>query len=914
MDIAQKAGINFVYHPKRAQQQLSEAAEKQRKDPRIISPSILQEGLKGKRSVVDRAQVDVVLSYLLPKRVSTKKLESFLDLHDLELVPLKDGGIGVFQDPSRLVLYLGESAPVYYVCSTPETKNIPKLVLRNTLEFVDPKSSCASQLASFADIGKYNIEKPGPLKVAEHIPNDVSWPGDKAWLKTFWAHMIVQKAEEWTEWRDVFSEKLLVPVDWKIGDLVSIADFQVYGLATSEQQKMTNEVKIALKGLTLMHGAWKETDFLVQRERSLGGAILQALNVVGDVDRQNTELADLSEGVFKAVRECLAYQTGAARSGKLSKFEKQRLKELEILDTMLDGNRVAANSQHIVAPPLFETDQFAEWFDDKTVSLKPMLKIHTGDEVQGILLHKCGIDASETSSFRFFQEELLPTLHAAALECYPQLHKHLDQILCTALGILGRQLGHPLHDTCTQRQFRKWLRSQEIVYDVQRGAFYTPSDFVQTSIPFLSKVYSHKGARSLLPDSYAEIVICDFLSTIGLHTGFDEDTIGDSLNYLCHLNIFELMNRKKEALKVLQEALKIAKEKGSSWRPPSSWSVCLRKPLFPVAQLEEPYASGALQAHKGFAALGESVDFHHRAFVASSMPILDAEIGDTSDLRRVLGIGDTSEPPIEKVVEHLVNITGDGEIADVWKAGWKDKHVFDLDRICQLVGNAYFSSGDTVKTMIKRKLEEAKFVRLSGGQFVRARSLCFDVTDDDGALSDEGPFAVPDYLRSFRKMMLDLGSTDSDDGRGPVARGPQLIGHDVADWFDTEDFMPDLEIMIDGRIILAHRCVLCVNKHILTSAKKEWAKWTGQRWRVDWSDNEDMTYDVAFTFLKYLYFRKSEIISSIDDTDALIRLLKISELFLDEELKKECEVVLSGRANKNLRTSLFYFNLARTYR
>ena len=914
MHVAQKAGINFVYYPERAQQQLSEAAEKQGIDAGIISLSILQRGLKGKRAVVDRAQVDAVLSYLLPDRVSAENIASLIDLHDLELVPLKDGGIGVFQDPARVTLCQGESAPVYYVCSTPQTRDIPKLVLENTLVFVDPESSCASRLASFAEHGKYNIEKPGPLKVAEHIPNDLSLLGDKAWLKTFWKHMKAQKTQVWTEWIHAFSEELLVPVNWKMGDLVSITDFQQYGIGTSEQEQMTYEVESVLENLGLMNGAWEETDVLIQGERSLGGAILQALNVVGDVDRQNTELTNLPGRMFKAVRECLAHQTVVTWSGELSECEMARLQELNILDTMMGRNRVAANSQHIVAPLPFETEEFAQWFHENTVSQKPMLQVHTGDEVQKLLLQKCGIDASATTSFSFFREELLPTLHTAALECYPQLHKHLDQILCAALGILGRELGHPSYDTDIKRNFRNWLRFEKAVYDVQRGAFYTPSEFVRTSIPFLLRVYSHKGARSLLPDPYTEIGICGLLSTIGLHTGYDEDTIGDSMNYMCHLNKRELEMMKDEALEVLQEASKIAKEKCSFWIPPSAWGICLTRQLFPIAQLEEPYASGALQAHEGFAALGESADFQHRAYVASSMPILDAEIGDTSDLRRVLGIGDTSKPPIEKVVDHLVNITGDGEIADVWKAGWKDKHVFDLHRICQLVGNAYSSSGDTVKTMIKRKLEGTKFVRLPGGQFVRARSLCFDVTDDDGALSDEGPFAVPDYLRSFRRMMLDLGSTDSNDGRGPVVRGPQLIGHNVADWFDAEDFMPDMEIMIDGRIILAHRCVLCVNKLVFTFAKKEWAKWTGQRWRVDWSDNEDMTYDVACTFLKYLYFRKSEIISSIDDTDALIRLLKISELFMDEELKKECEVVLSGRANKNLRTSLFYFNLARTYR
>ena len=904
-DVATRAGIHLVQIPSHMERQLQQAAERNNTTMRMFSAKMLLSYLKGKKNVAERDQVIPVLRYILANFPNVGISE---DLNAIQLVPLYNGGVGVFRKkPAR-------GNRLYFIASNVQVASA--LAKPGSIEFVDPEAAFSIISAGLCSAtSEYNIRELSSEVLMDNLRGDMSWPVNRGWFKMLWTYVKDHMASE-VNWQANFEGKELVPVSGSTEYLATIKQCQRNTTLKASDAMNMGHVQDTLRILGLNFILLPEADLILHdTNRPEILRVLEALFcchpwITSNLNHKLDMLYKRSPEEFHSFRRYIAVQSnqvaGPSANSAVGKSVQKYLCKLKIFEIVTDQFQMIPLVRSYMVPSAgFENVMVARFLATKSWKARgiAMLKVETGNEIQKDLLKAAGVE-ERTTDPEFFQRVIFPLLNKAP--------KGTSYLMCSALEIMGSWLVRSA-ESPLKADFTAWLKAgAKVVLDPAKGRYCSASKFMQAgdrpNSEFISGMLKHKSCKlRLLPNPYSNggDLLAYVLQLSGLHTDVDVDNVSQCLSYIAALNEVDRVRMKQNIVQVINKCVFLMDEVQSKYEDRTrQWTrltkVILKGKVFPTANLNPEYCQGTFVEKGPFVGLGGAADFRDRRLVYSTMPILHKDIGDLSKLRRVLNC---DKLPLDKVVKHLVNLTSHGGLIPTGKWTGSDSRLMEeLDAIYDFISNACSQSEECA--LVVDMLRDVPFVRLTNGRFVTPHDLCFD---DEGAANDFGPFPVPAPLRCCRHMMTALGATDVQDG-APLAalQGAPSAIHIPPYIFDDERWSPDAEIEIEGKVILIHRLVLDITCDRLATSFR-WELHQGDikgRVRVVWKPDISvgMTYTTLFIYLRYLYSRRIQIADSesiaVGKQKTVELLLRLSDYVMDDYVKSWCECWLNRRVNR----------------
>lgn len=906
METASKVGIHVLHLPQ-LEDQLLQAAK--RLDERIVvfSPQMLLQYLRGKKNVVEADHAMTVLEYVLPAIRGGSH-----DLSKIQLMPLHDGGVGVFDIEFEGEQYFDPwKAPG--VLGFIEAGSL-RFVNANAAELLD-----AAGIIRSDNVRSYNIRRVNVYDVAYNLRTGMSWPHDKEGFIEFWTY-VKDHWEGKENWRQAFRDHKLVPVRSTHECLFSIEECEKLKIIGRSEALEIGQTHDTLKRMGLIIAILPETSFVLQDHnypeicRVLESLRLQYPDK-DDRDRAFDELQAKSPEEYQNLRKYIGTQCQYVTTRYTVTVERSmqsQLGSLKIFEVVGDhAHMISLWDPHILASKGFENILFSELFA-QTAGVnegRKMLRFETGDEVQRQLVLAAG--KHQITDSAFFRHFLLPALNQTPKHCLT--HRWI------AMETIGFWLEQPEsclgHDGREGRnRFIEWLQSDaEIVYDPVEDRCCRASEFIDVENTEYSEFLSRACAADLcafklLPSLYSAVDGSTkyVLKTAGLHSDIDVDTVWDVLIYIDSINEVTHTEMKPEIIRVLKRCISLMDNVKLRYREGQDWAIfkdlICRGKLFPMDSITSACTPCKFSVEGSFVALERAADFHHRHLVFSAMPVLHRDLGDLSTLRDML---ECDTLPIQKVVEHLVNVTSHLASHRDWSPS-DDELVTDLDAIYAFVGRAFGESHSETAKLIIESLQDVPFIRLSDGRFVTAHEVCLngDCPADDVL----GPFPAPPTLKRFRTMMIELGAADINDG-APIPKLEKVPGPAVVQlcMFDNNDWSPDTQIGIEGQTVLVHRFILeLANKRLADRLRGDWRPDNIQEGQlhVMWEPDASvgLAYRTLYIFLRYLYSCSVEIegydTAGPETQEMVENLLRLSNYLLDEYVKSWCECWLSHKVTR----------------
>ena len=368
------------------------------------------------------------------------------------------------------------------------------------------------------------------------------------------------------------------------------------------------------------------------------------------------------------------------------------------------------------------------------------IKYHSATPTQKRILRNAGFQCMDVATF--LNDDLLP-------EIYSSVSTDLEPLLLKALDSLANlptaQLKQPL----------------KIFVNAKLHRVISLADSSSKLMRFLFGKTSGYACYSLLPENYAE---GSRLATLQRY-GLAHDNLQDHRCFMACTDQFVRMYEGKYRTAgmskhsgMLLEMLQCNVESYKARIPQAEWEEACHlmstKPFLLKAAVVSPYDSNAGPL---LVSLQDSEDYTHYRMVANAVAVTEPSLGDTIQLRAMLGLPAGPQP--QHVVTHLLH-TAEArrqQMQSGHNIGPLNKHVEEdvqkaYEYLVRLVSQQLASKQHRELAKLTKKLREAAWVMVQTSQrFVAPCDLVFEIDEDQEGGKPLACFKPPAYTCAMER-------------------------------------------------------------------------------------------------------------------------------------------------------------------